>query len=163
MIWFTFTLMPILKGRISLPHTNNIYSQVQDIVHLFLSALRNKNVWRTTWLLLHLFLLWPYPNPLNSMNIKSGTTEWSRIVQVCLPLEVPLFDAVKGRPLSSGDGLPGLLMGCQIQGNMLSELRLSLEREWGAPVTSGHALLVFHCVSTTLRTHAGSISPSTVH
>lgn len=42
-----------------------------------------------------------------------------------LPLEVPLSDAVKGRPLSSGDGLPGLTMGCQIQGNMLAGLRLS--------------------------------------
>lgn len=66
-----------------------------------------------------LFLL--RPNLLNSMNIKSGTTSGHDLCE-CLPLEVPLFDAVKGRPLSSGDGLPGLLMGCQIWGNMLSEL-----------------------------------------
>lgn len=42
-------------------------------------------------------------DPLNSMNIKVRT----RIVCMCLPPEVPLFDAVKERP-----GL--LVMDCQV-------------------------------------------------
>lgn len=37
---------------------------------------------------------------------------------------------------------------------MLLGLRLSLECEREAPVTSGHALLVSCCASTTLRPHA---------
>lgn len=41
------------------------------------------------------------------------------------PPEVPPFDAVKREALSSADGPPGLLTGCQIGGNMLSGLRLS--------------------------------------
>lgn len=30
-------------------------------------------------------------------------------------------------------------------------------------MTSGHALLAARCASTTLRTHAGTVRPSTVH
>lgn len=93
------------------------------------------------------------------MNIKLRTTQQSRIVRVCLPLEVPLFDAVKREALSSADGLPGLLTGCQIRSNTLLGLSPSPERERDAPVTSGHALLVSCWASTTLRTHAGAVSP----
>lgn len=111
MIWFTFTLISMLKHRIQnyfqhlllnkLLRTDNIYLRSAQ----YCAHVSQKNGLKTKWLLLHLFLLWP--NPLNSMNIKPGTTKWSWVVWVCLPLEVPLFEAVKGRPCP-------LVMGCQV-------------------------------------------------
>lgn len=94
-------------------------------------------------------------NLLNSMNITSGITTWSWIVWVFASGGATVWCRQR-EALSFSDGLPGLLMGCQDLGQHAAGAALSQEREWGAPVTSGHALLVACCASTTLRTHAGT-------
>lgn len=121
--------------------------QCKDNVWLFLSCLRNKTH------MLHIFKFWP--NLLNSMNVRPAqmVVGW---VSVCL-WRWHCVKLSKGGPVfcwwaaRSVHGLPDL--GQHAVGGALSP-----ECEWGAPVTRGRALLVARWVSTTLRTHAGTVS-----
>lgn len=93
-------------------------------------------------------------SPASSHRFNNANQEQSGRGGLLSVLKVPQFDAIKGRP-------GPLLTGCRTQSVALLGLRLSFDCEKGAPVTSGHALLVSCCVSTALRTHAEIASSST--